>query len=221
MSHDERGEAFWDERYRSSRVLWSGAPNPQLVAEVTGLPPGTALDVGSGEGADAIWLARLGWRVTGADISTVALQRAAARAAEASPEIAARITWRHADLIAEAQSALPRQPAVLPPGRYDLVSAQFLHLPREPRDALFSSLAAAVAPGGTLLIVGHHPSDLQTTIPRPPDPALFYSAGDITALLDPASWDIIVSDARPREAADPEGRLVTIHDTVLRARRRP
>jgi SAM-dependent methyltransferase len=214
---EARGEEFWDERYRSSHKLWSGHPNPQLVAEVAGLPPGTALDAGCGEGADAIWLARQGWQVTGSDISSVALQRAAARAAEAGPQIAGRITWRHADLIAESHGA---GPAVLEPGRYDLISAQFLHLPAEPRGALIRALAAAIAPGGTLLIVGHDPSDLQTTVPRPPDPALFSTAADMAALLDPGAWDIVTGEARPREVTDPQDRLVTIHDMVLRARRR-
>src|SRR6266702_6994197 len=68
-------EGFWDERYRSARQVWSGNPNPQLIAEATALPPGRALDVGCGEGADAIWLARRGWSVVAADISGVALER--------------------------------------------------------------------------------------------------------------------------------------------------
>lgn len=228
-----RGAEFWDERYRSSRKLWSGNPNPQLVAEAAGLPPGTALDAGCGEGADAIWLARRGWRVTGTDISSVALERAAARAAEAGQPVSGRLTWRHADLVAASLRRAPDAPPPAgPPGpaesagtgilqdRYDLISAQYLHLPPEPRAALIRALAAAVAPGGTLLVVGHDPSDLQTTVPRPPDPELFSTAGDMAALLDPAAFEIIASEARPREVTDPEGRPATIHDAVLRARRR-
>lgn len=68
-------QAFWDERYRSHATLWSGNPNGHLISETDGLTPGAALDVGSGEGADAIWLAERGWRVTAVDLSTVALQR--------------------------------------------------------------------------------------------------------------------------------------------------
>ena len=74
-------QEFWDERYRSAGRLWSGQPNPQLVAQIAGLPPGDALDAGSGEGADAIWLASRGWAVTAVDVSAVALDRAAAHAA--------------------------------------------------------------------------------------------------------------------------------------------
>ena len=94
------GQDFWDERYRSAQRVWSGDPNPQLVAEVTDLPPGRALDVGCGEGADAIWLARSGWTVVAADISGVALERGAQHAREAGPDVAARIEWRQADLLA-------------------------------------------------------------------------------------------------------------------------
>ncbi len=215
-----RGAEFWDERYRSSHKLWSGHPNPQLVTEAAGLAPGTALDAGCGEGADAIWLARRGWQVTGADLSSVALERAAARAAEAGPQIAGRITWRRADLLAQSQGAGAAGQAVLAPGSYDLISAQFLHFPAAPRAALIRALAGAVAPGGTLLFVGHDPSDLQTTVPRPPDPGLFATAAELAAVLDPAGWEIISSAARPREVTDPEGRPATIRDAVLAARRR-
>src|SRR5262249_55211873 len=131
------GEQAWDERYTERAQTWSGNPNPVLVTEVAELPPGTALDAGAGEGADACWLAARGWRVTGADISSVALQRAAHEA----ERLGLDIEWLHIDLT--------REPA---PGRYGLVSAQFLHLPAAARGVLFSHLADAVLPGGTLLI---------------------------------------------------------------------
>ncbi len=209
---DERmiNEHFWDERYRSASALWSGSPNPQLVAEAADLAPGAALDAGCGEGADALWLAERGWRVTAVDFSAVALERGAAQAVERGADVARRIEWLHEDLTAWVPAA----------ASYDLVSAQFMHLPKRPREALFRALAAAVASGGSLLIVGHHPSDLQTAIPRPPLPELFFTASDVAALLDPHGWDIVVSAARERAATDPAGRTVTIHDAVLRARRR-
>jgi len=199
---------FWDELYRSRSAVWSGNPNIQLVNEVSDLTPGSALDVGCGEGADAIWLAERGWRVTAADISAVALERA--RAVEVGDDVAQRIEWLRADL---AEHALPL-------ASYDLVSAQFMQLPRTPRELLFRRLAASVKPRGTLLIVGHDPSDLQTTVPRPPMPELFYTATDVAALLEPNTWDIIVEVSRERSTTDPAGRIVTIHDAVLRARRR-
>jgi SAM-dependent methyltransferase len=199
-------QAFWDDRYRSHTTLWSGNPNPRLVAEVTGLTPSTALDVGCGEGADAIWLAGQGWRVTGVDISAVALERAAGHAAAAGAGVADRIAWLRQDLTDWE-----------PPHPYDLVSAQYVHVPSALRLVLFERLAAAVAPRGTLLIVGHHPSDMHTTVPRPKMPDLFYSGDDIAEQLDPGHWDVVTNTAAPRSATDPEGRSVTVHDTVLRA----
>lgn len=203
-------EGFWNERYGTRDSLWSGKPNANLVSQVSGLTPGDALDVGSGEGADSIWLAQQGWRVAGVDISTVALGRAAGHAAQAGPEIAGRITWDQVDILSWEPGA----------DRYDLVSVQYLHPPSAQRDPLVRRLAASLRPGGSLLIVGHHPSDLQTTIPRPALPDLFFTGDDIAALLDPADWDIVTNAAPGREATDPEGRVVTIHDTVIRARRR-
>jgi SAM-dependent methyltransferase len=204
------GEEFWDERYRSHGALWSGHPNVHLVSEASDLAPGTALDVGCGEGADAVWLAQQGWRVTAVDFSTVALARGAARAAEAGAEVARRIDWLHADLT----GWIPEEAS------YDLVSTQFLHLPQAPREELFRRLAASVKPGGTLLIVGHHPSDLQATIHRPRTPEVYFTASDAAVALDPPDWDILVSAARTRAETDAEGQPVEVQDTVLRARRR-
>jgi SAM-dependent methyltransferase len=212
--HDHHGrpvfdEACWDERYRSSPQVWSGEPNPQLVAEIADLAPGRALDAGCGEGADAIWLARRGWEVVAADISGVALERAAQHARASDPQALARIEWRRADLVAQG----PEREA------FDLVSSQFMQLPPEPRVRLFRALIEAVRPGGTLLVVGHHPSDLTTGVRRPPMPERFYTADDVAGLLD-GSWTVVVNEARPRIATTPDGVEVTIHDTILRASRR-
>ena len=208
----EFDESFWDERYRQHgqhAAVWSGQPNAQLVAEVAELLPGSALDVGAGEGADAAWLARRGWRVTAVDISSVALGRAAA-AVEGEPETAARITWQHQDLTVSPP----------PAGTFDLVSAQYLHLPAPQRDGVYSRLAASVAPGGTLLIVGHHPSDLGTSVRRPSAPGLLFTAEQIAAGLDPYEWEIVTCTSRPRPTNDSDGAPVTVQDSVLRARRR-
>lgn len=198
---------FWDERYGSKERIWSGNPNPHLVTTVAELAPGAALDVGCGEGADAVWLAARGWQVTGVDVSGVALGRAAAAAAEAG--VADRTTWQRTDILAWAPE----------PARYDLVSAQFMQLPEPIRTDLNRRLAASVRPGGTLLIVGHHVSDLETTIGRPHMPELMFTAEQAAAALDPAEWEIHASTPS-REVTDPDGRPVTVHDAVLRAVRR-
>lgn len=205
-----RGEDYWDERYRAGGRLWSGSPNAQLMTEAADLTPGQALDVGCGEGADAIWLADRGWDVTAVDISTVALERGAAHARQEQPDAALRIDWRHEDLTAWTP----------PPSTYDLVSAHFLQLPRSQRDPLHERLAAAVALGGSLLIVGHHPSDREAGVRRPRLPELFFTPDEVAGALDPSSWEVVVSEARGRTALDPDGQAVTLHDAVLRARRR-
>ncbi len=138
----------------------------------------------------------------------VALERAAQHARDTDSAAASRIEWRQVDLLA-------RPPE---PGCFDLVSAQFLQLPPEPRTHLFTALAAAVRDGGMLLVVGHHPSDLATGVPRPPMPELFYTPDEIAGLLD-GSWTINAFEARPRPASTPDGADVTVHDTVLVATR--
>jgi SAM-dependent methyltransferase len=199
-------EAEWEARYSSAEGgIWSGNPNPVLVDEVAGLAAGTALDVGCGEGADALWLAARGWTVTGTDISTVALKRAAAQGKLQGLDV----TWKHADLLQDPP----------PPGTYDLVTAHYMHLPSVERRRLYAQLADAVKPGGTLLLVGHHPTDVHTTVKRPDLPDMFFTAEQLAADLDPTTWEVLVSDARPRQTRDPEGREVTIRDTVLVARK--
>ncbi|WP_433533511.1 SAM-dependent methyltransferase [Micromonospora sp. CA-263727] len=203
-------EAAWEERYQAKPAVWSGRPNPQLVAEAAGLAPGRALDVGSGEGADAVWLAGRDWTVTAVDISTTALARAAEHAKAAGGQIAERIEWTHADLLRWSPAE----------GAYDLVSAQFMHLPAEPRRDLFARLAAAVASGGRLLIVGHHPHDLRTTAHRMHYPEMMYTAEQVAADLDPGRFEVLVAQSRPRAAVDPDGHDIVVHDAVLLARRR-
>jgi SAM-dependent methyltransferase len=221
MSHDHRPDdavcvppeftqEFWDDRYRSAGRLWSGQPNAQLVAQAAGLPPGEALDAGSGEGADAIWLASRGWTVTAVDVSAVALERAAAHAAARGDQIAGRISGRRQDLLSWDPGSR----------RFDLVTAQFMHLPSPALESLHGRLAAAVRPGGTLLIVAHHPDDLHANVGRRGHLGMFPSAGQLAAQLDPGDWDILVAAAIGRPATDLDGQPVTVTDTVLRAARR-
>lgn len=195
--------AFWDQKYRQHHGAWDSEPNPFLAQDIAGLEPGTALDVGCGEGSDAIWLAGHGWQVTAVDISNVALARA--RAAD----VARQVSWLQADV-------LDWQP---PAAAFDLVTTHFLHIPPAGRPALFGRLALAVRPKGMLLVVAHHVSDLETSIGRPPIPDLYFTADEVAALLTPGRWEVLFGGTRPRSATDREGRAVTIHDMVLKAQR--
>jgi SAM-dependent methyltransferase len=201
---DPAVRAEWDTRYSEGERLWSGRPNGALVVEVADLPPGRVLDVGCGEGADAVWLAGRGWRVTALEVSGVALARAAGHARDAG----VAIDWVHAGL---AEAALP-------PGSFDLVSAQYPALLRTPDAAAERALLAAVAPGGLLLLVHHAGMDTQPVHEGGFDPADYVWPAMIAALLDD-DWQVEVDEQRPRIV--PEGGAGAHHvdDVVLRARR--
>jgi SAM-dependent methyltransferase len=203
----EYTQEFWDDRYRQHTRVWSGRPNRQLVDLVEGLAPGTALDVGCGEGADAIWLASRGWDVLGIDVSEVALSRAREHTAELPADVAARLDWRQVDLLAAPE---------LPGGR-DLVTTQFMHLPEPERSPLFTWLATLVGVGGTFLVGAHDPSDHHSGIRRPAQPELFYPPQEIAGLLDDDAWDIRVCETRPRSERNPEGEEFTVTDAVVSA----
>jgi len=215
-AHDPIGE-FWDQRYAGLETLWSGQPNAALVSEARALVPGRALDVGCGEGADALWLAAQGWDVTALDVSRVALDRAArAELALASePETAGGaaghgvkpVRWLHAALVE----------AALPPATFDLVSAQYPALLRTPDNVAEHALLDAVAPGGVLLIV-HHPAPTAEEATRHGfDADLYVSPANVRALLGDA-WLIEVDETRPRHVAAGAGAHHT-EDVVVRARR--
>jgi SAM-dependent methyltransferase len=199
---------FWDERYGSTDALWSGRPNQRLVENVSGRSPGVALEIGCGEGADAIWLAQQGWTVTAVDVSQVALDRAARHAGDSDPVAAARITWQQADFREWAPE----------PASYDLVTEHFLHLPSAVRVPQHRRLAAAVRPGGMLLVVGHHPVD-NATLERPHPEDLYFVPEDEAAALSPDEWEVsATSPTRP--ARDPDGNDMVLTDAVVRAIRR-
>jgi 2-polyprenyl-3-methyl-5-hydroxy-6-metoxy-1,4-benzoquinol methylase len=194
----------WEERYSGEDKIWSGQPNPQLVAEVSGLTPGTALDVGCGEGGDVIWLARQGWRVTGADFSANGLARAARHAEEAG--VADLTDWWQVD----ARSFEPG-------GRsFDLVTTHFLHPPDGGMVAVTSRLADAVAPGGHLLVVGHAPSDVFTQLSASHHEAMFLAEDLVPGLPD--GFEALVVEQRPRTTVR-EGETIHTHDSTLLARR--
>lgn len=195
----------WDERYSGKDAVWSGKPNVQLVAEASKLTPGTALDVGCGEGADVVWLARHGWRVTGADFSAQGLERAARHATEEG--VADRVDWWQIDV--RTFDAAGRT--------YDLVTAHFLHLPDAGMVEATDRLAAAVAPGGHLLLVGHAPSEHFAHIDHDDRRALWV-ASDLVAGL-PDGFDVIVAEQRPRRMVH-RGETIDAHDSTLVARRR-
>ncbi|GGZ17556.1 hypothetical protein GCM10010365_41780 [Streptomyces poonensis] len=195
----------WDERYAGQERFWSGNPNPQLVAVASGLTPGTALDVGCGEGGDVIWLAGQGWTVTGADFSANGLARAARHAEEAG--VADRVDWWQVD--ARAFAADGRS--------YDLVTSHYLHAPDGGMVEVTRRLTDAVAPGGHLLVVGHAPSGEFTRMSAAHRKAMFLAEDLLPGLPD--DFEVLVAEQRQR-VLQREGGPVEAEDSTLLARRR-
>lgn len=196
----------WDDRYAAAddQALWSGRANGVLIAELSGQQPGRALDVGCGEGGDAIWLARHGWNVTGVDVSTVALERAAAAARAANVSV----EWVCADIAG-------MEP---PPRGYDLVTVHYPALRHADGEPAIHALLDATASGGALLVVGHAPLDAEWARSHGFEITDFVQPDDIAACLDD-EWELQTHTTRPRVDPVAQGSPFT-HDDVLRARRR-
>lgn len=220
---------YWEKRYSENGKSWSGNVNVALEREISGTAPGTALDLGSGEGGDALWLARNGWAVTAVDIapSAHAIGAAAQRPGD-------NISWVAADLA-----------TWVAPTRYDLVTSCFLHSTVDlPREQILRRAAEAVTPGGTLLIVGHfgHPHWLGAAddghgdnthahdthdsgehrhdVDELPTPeALMSTLFADNPALDLSEWQIVTSGLIDRPITAPDGTETTIVDSVLNIRR--
>ena len=203
MAHRDGSPAFWERFYADRDQVWSGRVNPVLGATVEALEPGTALDLGAGEGGDALWLAGRGWKVTAVDVAQTACDRIAERAGDLP------VTTERHDLT-----------ETFPDGTFDLVNAQYLHSPSAdfPRTAILRRAAEAVAPGGTLLVVGHG-----RLAPWSWDPSLrMATAPEVLAALalDDAAWDVVRCESPERTATGPDGQEATITDEIVQVRKR-
>jgi len=198
--------AAWEERYAAEDRFWSGRVNATTAAVVAGLEPGTALDVGSGEGGDAVWLAEHGWRATGVDVSATAARRAAALAASRGVEADFRVGDGAASV----------------PGEFDLVLASFLHSwePDFPRLRLLREAGERVAPGGRLLVVSHAaPPPWAREVPEHA-PVMRAPDEELALLdLDAGRWEVEIVEVRRREATAPDGTPAHLDDGVLLLRR--
>jgi SAM-dependent methyltransferase len=199
---------FWEQLW--SKTLREHAdkvarrpPHAQLLAVAADLTPGRALDAGCGHGAETLWLAAHGWQVTAVDFSAAALAHARSMAAAAGTELAQRIDWREGDLATFTPE----------PASYDLVVCLYVHIAGSVEEML-QRMASAVAPGGTLLLVGHRPIDPATGAPSPAANQVQVSVEDALAALDTHVWELLLAEERPRAVA---GSGV---DALIRARKR-
>ncbi len=194
----------WDERYATGELVWGSGPNRFVEAECADLEPGRALDLACGEGRNAIWLAERGWRAEGIDWSAVAIDKARHLAAQRDVTHA---TFRAADLLDD-------EPA---PGAFDLVLIAYLQVVASARRIVFARAAAAVAPGGTLLVVAHDGHNLAGGTGGPQDLAVLYEPDDVVASLPAGEFTVVRADhvERPVDGA-PQPAI----DLLVRARRR-
>jgi 2-polyprenyl-3-methyl-5-hydroxy-6-metoxy-1,4-benzoquinol methylase len=200
-------QSFWEERW--SQVLREHAdrvahrpPNAHLSAEVGNLRPGWALDAGCGQGSDTLWLATRGWQVTAVDFSPTALAHARSTAEAVGADVAERIDWVEGDLATWAPQ----------PSRYELVACLYVHVAGSVEE-MVRRMAAGVAPGGTLFLVGHRSVDPATGAPTAAADQVQVSVDTAAAALDPARWEFSVAEDRPRAMAG------TGVDAVICARR--
>lgn len=208
---EQTAAEFWEARYADAGRVWSGNPNATVAAVAAELPAGRALELGCGEGADAIWLALRGWDVTGVDISPTALARGAWAADEAGVP-AGRLRWVARDL-SEWDGG---------DEEYDLVCSSFLHSPVAlERTGILRRAADRVAPGGHLLIVTH--ADFPPWADREAHAhhRFLTPKEELDALDLPAGrWEVRLAETRRRDATSPAGEPATLDDGVVLLRRR-
>jgi SAM-dependent methyltransferase len=195
-------QTAWDERYAGPELVWGAGPNRFVAGQLAELPPGRAIDLGTGEGRNAIWLAERGFTVTAVDFSQVGLARAAGLAAARGVSV----DWVHADLLNYRPTA----------GAYDLVLIAYIQLPADRLTALARSAAAALAPGGTLLAIGHDRDNLTRGHGGPQDLSVLWTADLVTAGLD--GLTVQQAGQVDRTVSTPDGDRTAI-DTLVRATR--
>lgn len=184
----------WDERYAASDLVWSTGPNRFVEEELADLAPGRALDLAAGEGRHAIWLARRGWEVTAVDYSQVALDKGRRLAGDLA------VRWVCADATQWDE-----------PASYDLTVMAYLQIPAVERRAAVRAAFTSLVPGGTLFLVAHDSRNLTDGVGGPQDPGVLYTAADVLAYLEDATYDVVRADEIERPT--PEG---TALDALVR-----
>jgi SAM-dependent methyltransferase len=190
----------WDQRYATTELVWGAGPNRFLVAEIGSLSPGRALDLGCGEGRNAIWLAERGWRVTGVDFSEIGLEKARRLAVDRGVEV----SWVRADLFDYEPDR----------GAFELVIVMYLQLLADQVSAIIKRASAALAPGGTLLVVGHDLLNLTEGYGGPQRAEVLFTPADIERNLPGLRIERAERVLRPVTV---DGREVNAIDALVRA----
>jgi SAM-dependent methyltransferase len=192
----------WNERYGGDDLVWTSTPNQFLVSEASDLPVGRAVDLACGEGRNAVWLAERGWKVTGVDFSPVGLAKANRLARSRQVDV----RWVES----------PVEAWTPPPDGFDLVAVFYLQLPPPERSVALTVAAAAVAPGGCLLVVAHDHDNLTRGFGGPPDDAVLYSVNDVTDVAEANGLIVERAEQVIRHVVTESGKREAI-DTLVRA----
>lgn len=196
--------ADWDDRYRGAELVWTVEPNRFVEEQTAGLSPGTALDLAAGEGRNALWLAEQGWEVTAIDFSEVAIDRGRRFAEERGVEV----DWQVADVTTVSYGE----------AAYDLVVVSYLQLPRELLSDVHARAAAAVAPGGTLVIVGHDRTNLAHGYGGPQDLGVLIDPDETVSHIRGAGLEVVQAGRVTRPVDTDAGHRNAI-DALVVARR--
>jgi SAM-dependent methyltransferase len=202
--------AAWDDRYAAAELVWSSGPNQFVAEALAGLPPGHALDLACGEGRNARWLAERGWQVTAMDFSPVAIEKGRRLAEQLPDDHAGRIDWQVGDAL---ETPLPAE--------LDLVVIAYLQIPAAERSPVMRRAFAALAPGGTIFVIGHDTTNLTEGTGGPPDPAVLYNAADVLGDLADEPLEVVRAErvARMVEGVDEHGSEGTAWDVLVHVRR--
>jgi SAM-dependent methyltransferase len=193
----------WDVRYRESGLVWSPGPNQFVEAELAELPPGRALDLGAGEGRNALWLAEQGWQVTAVDFAQAGLDKGRSRAGDLPVEwVCANATTWPGD------------------GSYDLSVLAYLQLSGEGRRAAVRGAFASLRVGGTLLLVAHDATNLTEGVGGPQDPDVLMTAEEVLGDLDGERFEVERAERVTRAVTQPDGSTRTAYDALVRVVRR-
>jgi SAM-dependent methyltransferase len=202
--------AAWDDRYAATELVWSSGPNQFVAQALADLPPGRALDLACGEGRNARWLAERGWQVTAMDFSPVAIEKGRRLAEQLPDDRAGQIDWQVGDAL---DTPLPAD--------LDLVVIAYLQIPATERSAVMRRAFAALAPGGTIFVIGHDTTNLTEGTGGPPDPAVLYNAADVLDDLADEPLEVVRAErvARTVESVDEHGSEGTAWDVLVHVRR--
>lgn len=198
----------WDQRYAASELVWSATPNTWVEEIAQGLEPGRAIDLAAGEGRNALWLAERGWTVTAVDFSRLAVERSRQRAEERLGSDASRFTGVVDDLLLLRPQS----------GAFDLALLVYLHIPAAQRWLVMRTACECLAPGGLLIVVGHHSHNPTHGFGGPVDPEILYTQDDLAQDLEGSGLVVERAERVFRDVDTPDGARSAV-DALLVARR--